>query len=99
MNLLRTLEYAISVVQKGTSIIYSQNSLPSNTSPSRLNAHGNIKTISGQLNTNLSIATDLGNAIIKGSFNEIDDPKKMGYNAKIETKRLDLGTILNRKKC
>jgi hypothetical protein len=62
-----------------------------------LNAHGNIKTNSGQLNTNLSIATDLGNAIIKGSLKEIGDPKKMAYNAKIETKGLDLGTILQQK--
>jgi translocation and assembly module TamB len=88
----------LSSSRRDMNLFIPKNSLPPNiTFPSRLNAHGNIKTISGQLNTDLSIATDLGNANIKGSFNEINDPKKMGYNAKIETKALDLGTILQQK--
>lgn len=75
-----------------------KNTLPANiTLPSRLNARGNIKTISGQLTTNLAIVTDLGDAIIKGSFNEINDPKKTGFNARIETNQLDLGAILQQK--
>ncbi|MEP7377104.1 MAG: translocation/assembly module TamB domain-containing protein [Chitinophagaceae bacterium] len=88
----------ISSSRRDMDLFIPKNSLPSNiTLPSRLNAKGNIKTISGQLNTDLAIATDLGNATIKGSFNEINDPKKLGYNAKIETKALDLGTILQQK--
>ena len=88
----------VSSSKRDMDLFIPKNTLPANiTLPSRLNAKGNIKTISGQLTTNLSIATDLGNATIKGSFNEINDPKKTGYNARIETNRLDLGTILQQK--
>ena len=88
----------LSSSKRDMDLFIPKNTLPSNiTLPSRLNAKGNIKTISGQLYTDLSITTDLGNATIKGSFNEINDPKKTSYNARIETKELDLGTILQQK--
>ncbi len=70
---------------------------PNITFPARLDARGTIKGNSSQMNTDLSLNTDLGDAIIKGSFSEMDDPNRMGYNAKIETRALEIGTILQNK--
>jgi hypothetical protein len=75
-----------------------KNSLPPNiVFPARLAVSGNIKGNSSQMNTNLSLKTDLGDAVVKGSFSQFDDPNRMGYNAKIETRSLDIGTIIQNK--
>ncbi|MGZ8540638.1 MAG: translocation/assembly module TamB domain-containing protein [Chitinophagaceae bacterium] len=75
-----------------------KNTLPPNiVFPSRLAVSGNIKGNSSQMNTNLSLTTDLGDAVVKGSFSQFDDPNRMGYNAKIETRSLDIGTIIQNK--
>ncbi len=72
-----------------------ENTLPSNISlPNRISAAGTIRGSSSRMNTSLSVDTDLGNASITGSFSEFDNPARMGYNAKVETRSLQLGTIL-----
>src|SRR5690606_23130019 len=72
-----------------------KNTLPSNISlPNRIHASGNIRGNSSRMNTDLSVNTDLGDASITGSFSEFDNPSRMGYNAKVETRSLQLGTIL-----
>lgn len=72
-----------------------KNSLPANiTLPARINANGKIKGNSSRMNTDLMVRTDLGDALVTGSFSEFDDPNRMGYNAKIESRSLQLGTIL-----
>ena len=46
------------------------------------------------MNANLALRTDLGSAMVNGTFKEFTDPKKIQYNATIQTTSLDLGTIL-----
>lgn len=88
----------ISSSRRDINLFIPKNVLPPNIGfPARLNANGKIKGNSSQMNTDLTLNTDLGNAIIKGSFSQIDDPNRIGYNAKIETRSLDIGTILQNK--
>ena len=85
----------ISSSKRDINLFIPKNILPSTiTIPSRLDASGNIKGNDKQMNTDLSLNTELGSVTVKGSFNEINDPNRMGYNAKIETRSLDIGTIL-----
>lgn len=88
----------ISSSRNDINLFLPKNTLPPNiTLPARLDASGTIKGNSTRMNTDLSVNTDLGTAIIKGSFSEMDDPNRMGYNAKIETRALEIGTILQNK--
>ena len=74
-------------------------SLPSNiTLPNNIHVKGTLKGNSSRMNTDLSLGTDLGNAMITGSFSEFDNPVNMGYNAKIESHSLNLGTLLQNNK-
>lgn len=75
------------------------NTLPRNiTLPARISANGKIKGNSSRMNTDLSVNTDLGNVTVTGSFSEFDNPEKMGYNAKIDSRALQLGIILQNPK-
>ncbi|HKO82063.1 MAG TPA: translocation/assembly module TamB domain-containing protein, partial [Chitinophagaceae bacterium] len=88
----------ISSSRNDINLFLPKNTLPPTiTFPARLEANGTIKGNSTRMNTNLAVNTDLGSATIKGSFSEIDDPNRMGYNAKIETRALEIGTILQNK--
>ncbi len=62
--------------------------------PARLVASGKIRGNSTRMNTNMAVRTDLGDVMVNGSFSEFDNPATMGYNAKIESRNLDLRTIL-----
>ncbi len=88
----------ISSSRRDINTFIPKNTLPPNiVFPARFNAKGKIKGNSSQMNTDLSVNTDLGNAVVTGSFSQIDDPGRLGYNAKIETRSLDIGTILQNK--
>jgi translocation and assembly module TamB len=64
------------------------------TLPSRFNMSGSMKGNTRDLNTALAINTDLGNAVIKGNLGGINDPRNMRYDAVVQTRSLDIGTIL-----
>ncbi|HKZ68075.1 MAG TPA: translocation/assembly module TamB domain-containing protein, partial [Chitinophagaceae bacterium] len=88
----------ISSSRRDINMFLPKNALPPNiVFPARLSAKGNIKGNSSQMNTDFSLKTDLGDAMVKGSFSQFDDPNLMGYNAKVETRSLDIGTILQNK--
>ncbi len=88
----------ISTSRSDMNLFLPQNAMPSNIRlPATIKTSGTIKANTGTITTDLLLATDLGDATIKGVFNEIDDPARMGYNAKIETRSLDIGTILQNK--
>lgn len=74
------------------------NSFPKQiTLPATLRASGKITGNSNRMQTDIRLSTDLGNATVNGVFSEFDDPSKMGYQAKIETGSIQLGTILQNK--
>ena len=88
----------ISSSKRDIDLFLPKNTLPPGiTFPSRLDGNGTIKGNSSQMSADLLLNTDLGDAVVKGSFSEIDDPSRMGYNAKIETRALEIGTILQNK--
>jgi translocation and assembly module TamB len=72
--------------------------LPNNiTIPAQFNLHGNLRSDGDLLNTDIAINSSLGNATVKGTFHDVADPARSGYNATINANRLDLGTILQNK--
>ncbi|MGZ8557436.1 MAG: translocation/assembly module TamB domain-containing protein, partial [Chitinophagaceae bacterium] len=88
----------ISSSRRDINLFIPKNTLPADiTLPATLKASGNIKGNSTRMNIALLLNTDLGDAIVKGSFSQLDDPGRMGYNANIETRSLDIGTILQNK--
>lgn len=85
----------VSTSRRDINLFLPRNTLPTNiTLPSRLSTHGTIRGSAGQIITNLAVASDLGNANVKGTFNKIADVQRAGYDATIQAKDLDLGTIL-----
>jgi translocation and assembly module TamB len=88
----------ISSSRKDISRFLPPNTLPQNiTLPARLDTRGTIRGTSDQMNVDLTLDTDLGDAIVRGSFHEMDDPKKMGYHAKIDVQAMEVGTIIQNK--
>jgi len=72
--------------------------IPSNiTVPSRISISGSMRGNANDLNTSLSARTDLGDAIVKGKFGYLGNTQKMKYDALVQTRFLDLGTILQDK--
>ncbi len=73
-------------------------SLPQNiTLPQQMGLSGNLKGSMGDLSTHLALFTDLGNATVSGRLQQITDARRAGYDMTVETKSLDLGTILQNK--
>jgi translocation and assembly module TamB len=69
--------------------------LPQNiTLPSRFNVTGHARGNTNDLTTELSARTDLGNAVIKGNFKQVNDFEKVRYDAIVQTTSLNLGTLL-----
>ncbi len=88
----------ISTSRRDINLFIPKNVLPpSITLPGHIKSSGRIQGNSGRMNADLSFLTDLGDVMIKGSFSQLDDPQRMGYNAKIETRELDAGTISQNK--
>ncbi|MEI9944245.1 MAG: translocation/assembly module TamB domain-containing protein [Chitinophagaceae bacterium] len=89
----------ISSSRRDINLFVPKNTLPQNiTLPNALTIRGNIKGNTASINTNIALTTDLGNANVKGSFQNINNAKTAKYDAVVETKSLDLGTILQDKK-
>jgi hypothetical protein len=73
-------------------------SLPQNiTIPDQFNLSGNVKGNKESFTTKLLLHTNMGDAAIQATGNNITDKIKSAYDARIETDQLDLGTILKRK--
>ncbi len=88
----------ISSSRRDINLFTPKNSLPPGiTLPARISSRGKIQGNTSRMNADLLLNTDLGDAMIKGSFSQLDDPNRMGYNAKIETRSLDAGTIMQNK--
>lgn len=84
--------------RRDINLFIPKNSLPRNiTFPNAFAISGNIKGNAGEMNTDLALVTDIGNADIKGVFSDIADVQRARYDATIETKSLDIGTILQNK--
>ncbi|MEO5563197.1 MAG: translocation/assembly module TamB domain-containing protein [Chitinophagaceae bacterium] len=72
--------------------------LPNNiTLPSRMTLSGRAKGNTNNLNTELSARTDLGEAVVKGNFKQLNDLQKVRYDAVVQARSVDLGTILQDK--
>lgn len=84
--------------RRDVELFVPKKTLPQNiTLPGRMNISGDIKGNAEQMKTNILLATDLGDASVKGSFKQISDSKHAGYDVVIETRSIDLGTILQDK--
>lgn len=72
--------------------------IPANiTVPSSISISGSMRGNSNELNTELSARTDLGDVLIRGKFGQPGNMQKMRYDALVQTRFLDLGTILQDK--
>lgn len=88
----------ISSSRRDINMFVPAKSLPQTiTLPGRLNISGKIKGSSKDLLTDISLRTDLGDAHVKGSFQQITDSIHARYDAVVETRSLDLGTLLEDK--
>lgn len=67
------------------------------TLPSRLTISGSVRGNTQDLNTELSARTDLGDAIIKGNVKQVNDIRNIKYDAVVQTRSMDLGTIMQDK--
>lgn len=62
--------------------------------PMRFNITGNLKGDTRDLDGELSVRTDLGDAVLKGNVKQLTDQRNASYNATVQTKSLDLGRLL-----
>lgn len=85
----------ISSSRRDIALFIPLHQLPGNINfPDRFSASGRLQGHSNHLNTDLSIATNLGFAGVHGSFGNIGDPVNAVYDAIIQTRGLQLGTII-----
>lgn len=71
------------------------NTIPSNiTLPSRFDLRGKFNGGMEKMNTDLVLTTDLGNIALKGTLQDIANPKTAYYDVVAHTTSLDLRTIL-----
>ncbi len=76
-----------------------KNALPEKvTLPENLTASGFIKGAMNNVTTSVSINSSLGNASIKGTLANVTDKKNARYNLSMQTKNLQLGTLMQNKK-
>ncbi len=69
--------------------------LPSNfTIPERISASGTLSGSLARVNGNLNLNTSLGGATINGTFGNLTNPDRITYNALINARGLQLGTIM-----
>lgn len=73
-------------------------SLPKNiTIPDKFNISGNIKGNKENFNAKLLLQTNMGEAAVEANGKNITDKVSAEYDARIETKQLEIGTILQQK--
>jgi translocation and assembly module TamB len=81
--------------RRDINLFIPKNTLPANiTLPGVFTISGSIKGNGGKMNTDLALTTDIGSADIKGAFSDLADMQRARYDAKVETRSLDIGTIL-----
>lgn len=69
--------------------------LPKNiTLPNHFSATGNVRGNTRDLTTNLAVNTDLGGATVTGNIQQLNDTRNIRYATRVQTRSLDLGTIL-----
>ena len=75
--------------------VLPKNTIPSNiTLPDRMSMKGKIKGGAENLYANVTIASNLGNVAVNGTFQNLKSPKTMKYNATVTATNLNLGVIL-----
>lgn len=85
----------ISTSRRDINLFVPAKILPQNiTLPNRFNMTGNVNGNTRDLTANLSVNTDLGNAVVRGKVQQLNDPRNIKYDATVQTNSLDLGTIL-----
>jgi hypothetical protein len=81
--------------RRDVNLFLPKNTLPNNiTLPNRFTATGNVKGNTQQLTTSLAVNTDLGGATITGNIQQLNDMRNIRYVTRVQTRSLDLGTIL-----
>lgn len=62
--------------------------------PEDIDVSGTVKGNSGQVYTMLSVNTSAGYLGVNGEFSNLTDPNRIGYNATLQTRNLQVGTIM-----
>jgi hypothetical protein len=65
--------------------------------PETFSASGTLSGNVSRLNTNLTIATEVGNIGVNGTFANLTNPTRLQYNASIRTNSLQVGRIMRNK--
>lgn len=85
----------ISSSKRDLNLFLPKNTIPQNiTLPERFVLQGTLKGNSGLIYTNLGMQSDLGNAVVKGSFRNPGNPSTVSYDATLYARGLNIGTIL-----
>src|SRR4030095_1596286 len=88
----------ISTSKRDMALFMPPGALPKNiTIPDQISISGKAKGNTAGMNADLSLRSNLGTALIKGTFRDFTDTRKIQYNATVQTAALDLGTILQQK--
>lgn len=88
----------ISSSRRDINLFVPAGTLPSTiTLPGRLAITGRLKGNTRDMAAELSARTDLGDATVKGTIKRLNDPKQMHYDAVVQTRSVDLGTIMQDK--
>jgi translocation and assembly module TamB len=89
----------ISSSQRDINLFLPPGILPSNiTLPPSFTVRGVLKGNTSNLIARLNAMTGLGDLSVNGQFRNLADPQKAGYDAVIETRAIDIGTILQDRK-
>ncbi|MDB5196864.1 MAG: hypothetical protein JWP88_1235 [Flaviaesturariibacter sp.] len=65
--------------------------------PETFNVTGTLSGNASRLNTNLTVASSVGNVGVNGQFVNLTNPAKLQYNASIRTNSLRIGQIMRNK--
>ena len=89
----------ISTSRKDILSVIPENALPANiTLPEKMQLSGTVQGNMQDIETALTLQTSLGDAIIKGIARHITNANTAVYDMTLQTRSLDLGTILQDKK-
>src|SRR4030095_6646415 len=88
----------ISTSKRDMALFMPPGTIPKNiTIPEQVSISGKAKGNTAGMNADLALRTNLGTAMVKGTFKDFTDTRKIQYNATVQTAALDLGTILQQK--
>jgi hypothetical protein len=81
--------------RRDLNMILPAGTLPTNiTLPNNISARGRLNGSMNNANMDLNINTSLGTASINGALSQITNPDALGYDMKVKTNGIDLGTIM-----